>query len=98
MSLKFEHDEIKLRFNEFIKNFLSDEKEIEKIEVLPNYWVVSVPSKDFKVTISCSCVGHFHGIEEWCAVVEEKNGEKNNFLLFQDEIRQWALNQKAKGL
>lgn len=90
MSLKFNYDEVSTRFEQFVKDFLSDEKGVERTKLLPHYWSVSVPSKEFKVVITCECTGHFHGIEQWCAVVEEPNGEKSNFLLFEKEIEQWV--------
>lgn len=87
MTLKFSYDEISRRYKEFVANFLLDEKEVEKVQLLPHLWTVSVPSKKFSVTIACECVGHFHGIEEWCAVVKEPNGETSNYLLFEKEIK-----------
>lgn len=99
MLLKFTHNEISTRFENFVKHFMSAEKDAERTKLLPHFWIVSVPSKNFKVTITCECTGHFHGIEEWCAIVEEPNGEKNNYLLFEEEIEQWASEQrKLKGI
>jgi hypothetical protein len=66
---------------------------------MPHYWIVSVPSKNFNVAINCECIGHFHGIEQWCAVVEESTGNKSNFLLFENEIEEWAAEQrKLRGI
>jgi hypothetical protein len=99
MSLTFTHDEISNRYEQFVKNFMSSEKDVERIKLLPHFWIVTVPSKDFKVSITCECIGHFHGIEEWCAVVEEPNGEKSNYLLFEEEIEQWSSEQrKLRGI
>lgn len=99
MSLKFTYDEISARFEKFVKDFMSAEKDVERTKLLPHYWIISVPSKNFKAAITCECIGHFHEIEEWCAVVEEINGEKSNFLLFEDEIEQWSLEQrKSRGI
>lgn len=99
MSLKFTHDEVSTRYEQFVQSFMSAEKGVERTKLLPHFWIVSVPSKDFKVAITCECTGHFHGIEQWCAVVEEPNGEKSNFLLFEEEIEHWAAEQrKLKGI
>jgi hypothetical protein len=94
MSLTFTYDEIEKKYLDFVEKFMSAEKDVKHIKLLPHYWVVSVPSKDFKVAITCDCTGHFHGIEQWCAVVEEPNGEKSNFLLFEEEIEEWAAEQR----
>ncbi len=99
MSLKFTHDEISTRYELFVKDFMSAEMDVERTKLLPHFWIVSVPSKEFKVAITCECIGHFHGIEEWCAVVEEPNGEKSNYLLFEEEIEQWSSEQrKLRGI
>ena len=99
MSLVFTHDEINNRYQDFVKSFLSAEKDVKRTQLLPQYWIVSVPSKDFKVAITCERIGHFHGIEQWFAVVEEPNGEKSNYLLFKEEIEQWASEQrKIRGI
>lgn len=98
MTLKFTYDQISTRYEEFIKDFMSAEESVEKVELLPRLWVVAVPSKNFKVTISCECIGHIHGVEEWCAVAEEESGQKNNYLLFEEEIEKWLSEQrKIKG-
>lgn len=44
MTLKFSYDEISRRYKEFVANFLLDEKEVEKVQLLPHLWTVSVPS------------------------------------------------------
>ena len=99
MTLEFTHDEIVARYEQFVKTFLSSEKDVKRTKMLPHFWIVAVPAKDFKVAITCECIGHFHGIEQWCAVVEEPNGEKNNYLLFEEETEQWASEQrKLRGL
>lgn len=99
MTLKFTYDQIRERYEEFIKDFMSAEKNVEKVELLPRLWSVEVPTKNFSVTISCECTGHIRGIEEWCAVVEEQSGQKNNYLLFEAEIEKWLEEQrKLKGL
>lgn len=99
MSLSFTHDEISTRYENFVKHFMSAEKDVERTKILPHFWIVSVPSKDFKVAITCECTGHFHGIEQWCAIVEESKGEKSNYLLFEEEIEQWASEQrKLRGI
>jgi hypothetical protein len=94
MSLTFTHDEIEKKYQVFVEKFMSGEKGVERTKLLPHFWIVTVPSKDFKVVITCECISHFHGIEQWCAVVEEPNGEKTNFLLFEEEIEQWAAEQR----
>lgn len=99
MSLIFTDDEISTRYENFVKQFMSAEKDVERTKLLPHYWIVSVPSKDFKAAITCECTGHFHGIEQWCAIVEEPNGVKGNYLLFEEEIEQWASEQrKLRGI
>lgn len=99
MTLKFTDDEISARYEKFVENFMSAEKDVKRTKLFPHFWIVSVPSKDFKVAITCQCTGHFHGIEEWCAIVEEPNGEKSNYLLFEEEIEQWASEQrKLRGI
>lgn len=99
MPLKFTHDEISSRFEKFVMNFMSAEKDVERTKLLPHFWIFSISSKDFKVAITCECAGHFQGIEEWCAIVEEPNREKSNYLLFEEEIEQWASEQrKLRGI
>ena len=99
MTLEFTYDEVSERLEQFVANFLSGEKDVKRKKVFPHYWIVSVPSKDFKVSITCECIGHFHGVEQWSAVVQELNGEKSKFLLFEEEIEKWALEQrKLKGI
>jgi hypothetical protein len=99
MLLEFTHEEVSNRYKEFVRNFMSGERNVVRTNLLPHYWIVSVPSKDFKVAITCECTGHFHGIEQWCAVVEEPNGEKSNFPLFEEEIEKWAAEQrKLRGI
>jgi hypothetical protein len=93
--LKFTDEQIKDRYNQFVNDFLKEENtHVEKTEVLPRFWTVNVPDKGFNVTIECRQIGKFHGIEQWCAIVTEKNGERNNFLLFEKEIEQWAYEQR----
>jgi hypothetical protein len=94
MILTFTHDEISDRFESFVESFMSGELDVQRTKLLPHYWIVSVPSKDFQVAITCECIGHLHGIEQWCAVVEDSNGDKSNFLLFEDEIEAWAAGQR----
>lgn len=94
MPLTFSQEEISTRYEEFVENFMSGEKDVKRTKLLPHFWIVSVPKKDFKVAITCECIGRYHGIEEWCAVVEESNGEKSNFLLFEEEIKQWSSEQR----
>ncbi|ADU31004.1 hypothetical protein [Evansella cellulosilytica] len=92
---KFTHEDIEKRYLQFVKEeFLSDEEGVKRTELLPQFWVVTVPTKDFKVAITCECNNHFHGIEKWCAVVEEPNGEKSNFMLFEEEIEAWAQRER----
>lgn len=91
MTLTFTYDEINNRYDKFVQNFMSGETNVERTQLLPRFWIVSVPSKGFRVSITCECTGLFHGIEEWCAIVEESNGEKTQFLLFEKEIDQWAV-------
>lgn len=99
MPLKFTHEEISNRYEQFVNDFMSAENGVQRTKLLPHFWIVAVPSKEFKTAITCECIGHFHGIEEWCAVVEEPNGEKHNFMLFEEEIEQWASEQrKLRGI
>ena len=92
--LEFTHDEVSERYEQFVSNFLSSEKDVTRNKLLPHFWIISVPSKNFQVSITCKCTGRFHGIEQWCAVVEEPNGDKSNILLFEEEIEKWALEQR----
>lgn len=96
MTLKFSYEEVKARYNEFIRNFLADENDITKEELLPSFWQVSVPSKNFNATISCERTENARGIEIWCAVVDD--GEKQYHSLFEQEIEEWLADQrKMKG-
>lgn len=100
MSLEFTHEQIDKKYEDFVqKEFMSNEEGVKRTKLLPHFWIISVPEKDFKVAITCECIGRFHGIEEWAAVVEESNGEKSNFLLFKDEIEDWCIEQrKLRGI
>lgn len=99
MSLKFSHEEIVNRYESFVSGFLSEEIDVNKLEILPRLWFVEVPQKNFKVSIECKLTGHWHGIEEWCAIVTEPNGETSNYLLFEKEIEEWASEQRRlRGL
>lgn len=98
MTLKFSYEEVKARYNEFIQNFLVDENDIIKEELLPSFWKVSIPSKNFNATISCERTENARGIEIWYAVVEEEKGHKNEYSLFEQEIEEWLADQrKMKG-
>jgi hypothetical protein len=80
-------------------DFLSGEENVQRTQLLPNVWIVSVPEKDFKVMIKLESVGSPYGFEEWIAVVEETDGEKSNYLLFEDEIENWLAEQrKLRGI
>jgi len=91
----FTHEQIEKKYKEFVKEeFMSNEKGVKRAEFLPRFWIISVPEKDFKVSITCKCIGRFHGIEEWAAVVEDPKGEKSNYLLFSDEIEAWSKRER----
>ncbi|ERN54301.1 hypothetical protein [Alkalihalophilus marmarensis] len=88
--LTFNYDEIITRYNEFITGFLCDEINVVKEELLPRFWTIAVPSKGFYVTIELRNIGNEHGVEQWCAIVKESDGEETNYLLFAEEIEQWG--------
>jgi hypothetical protein len=97
--LQFEFNEIKNRFQSFINEFLSGEENVQRVELPLNVWMVSVPAKNFKVMITCRSHRSPYGFEEWCAVVEEPNGERSNYLLFEEEIEDWLSEQrKLRGI
>lgn len=77
MSLTFTYEEVSNRFDQFVRGFMSFEKDVEKTKLLPHYWIVSVPSKDFKVVITCECTNRFHGIEQWGLKQRNLRGMKN---------------------
>ncbi|ADC52023.1 hypothetical protein BpOF4_20119 (plasmid) [Alkalihalophilus pseudofirmus OF4] len=93
--LTFQIEEIQARFELFVSNvFLNDENNVVRTEILPKLWEVSVPEKDFKVLVECKNIGNWHGVEQWCAVVTEPNGDSSNFLLFEEEIKVWLEEQR----
>ena len=94
MTLEFTFEEIASKYQVFVSSFLSDETNVEKEEVLPRLWMVIQKEKDFKASIECKCIGKWHGIEQWCAVVTEPNGEEHNYMLFEEEIEGWAAEQR----
>lgn len=89
IKLNFDYIEIKTKYEDFINNFLSEEKNVIKENVIQDFWTISVPEKNFKCSITCKCTGNRFGIEEWSAVVEEINGEKNIYPLFEKEIEKY---------
>ena len=97
--LKFSYEEVNDRYEEFVKNFLADEQGVEKTKLLPRLYSVVVPSKDFSVMVTCENISNFDDVEQWAAVVEETNGEKCNFVLFEKEIEEWSREQRElKGI
>lgn len=93
--LQFKHEEVKEGYQSFVNDFLSGEENVQRTELPLNVWIVSVPIKDFKVMITCECIRSPYGFDEWIAVVEEPNGEKSNFLLFEKEIENWLDKQRT---
>lgn len=76
------YDEVKAKYQEFVRDFLSGEPETEKTELLPNLWAVVNKRHNFKATIECEfqrTLGSM-GKEEWFAVVTH-DGEKSRYLL-----------------
>src|SRR5574342_282654 len=94
MALEFQYEDIEAKYNAFVGDFLSCEKNVERHEIFPKVWVVSVPQKDFRVMITCKVRRSVFGFEEWLAVVEEPNGEKSSFVLFEEEIENWLAEQR----
>lgn len=99
MPLEFTREQIVNKFEHFVSEFLKEEENVERKEYLPRLWLINVPGKEFEATIECKCIGKWHGIEQWCAIVTEANGNESNFLLFEDEIQSWAKEQRRlKGI
>jgi hypothetical protein len=76
------YEEVKEKYLEFVRDFLSGEPGTKKIELLPNLWAVVNKKHNFKATIECEfrrSIGTM-GREEWFAVVSHE-GEKSNYLL-----------------
>jgi hypothetical protein len=94
MNMQFKYEEVKARYQSFVNDFLNGEENVKKTELPLNVWLVTVPDKDFKVMITCKAERSPYGFDEWLAVVEEPNGEKSNFLLFQEEIENWLSEQR----
>jgi hypothetical protein len=92
--LQFNYLDVKDRYNSFVSDFLNSEGNVQRTQLLPNVWSICLPDKDFKVLITCESIRSPYGFEEWLAVVEEPNGEKSNFLLFEDEIENWLAEQR----
>lgn len=97
--MAFSLEEVDARYNEFIRKFLSGEANVERTEVFPRFWTINVQGKDFSATIKLESRLSGYGFEEWMAIVEEPNGEKSNFLLFEEELEAWLAKQrKLRGL
>lgn len=82
------YDEVKAKYQEFVKEFLSGEEDTEKMELFPNFWTVVNKKHDFHATINCEYrVKDLQTLEkEWVAVVTDldsngKEKDKSNFLL-----------------
>lgn len=88
--LHFTYEEVKLKFKEFVSNFLSGEVGVERTEIFPQVYIVVIPSADFKVLIKCEEIGD----GQWCAVVQEPSGDKTKYLLFKEEIDNWLDSQR----
>jgi len=99
LRLDWTYDEVKERYTKFVNDFMSNEKNVDKKEMLPNFWTVSIPSHNFNVTITCAYEKSTYGFEDWYAVVEETDGTKNNYRLFEEEINEWLkMKRIEKGL
>ncbi|WP_368502829.1 hypothetical protein AB3N04_00390 (plasmid) [Alkalihalophilus sp. As8PL] len=97
--LTFSDEEILKRYELFVGNFLIDEEKVNRKEILPRLWSITVQGKDFNVTIELKNIGDWYGVAQWCAVVREPNGDQSNYLLFEREIEEWAAEQrKSRGL
>ncbi|WP_100374794.1 hypothetical protein [Bacillus sp. FJAT-45037] len=97
--LTFSDAEILKRYELFVSQFLMSEEKVNRKEILPRYWTVTVLEKDFNVTIELKNIGDWHGVAQWCAVVTEPTGDQSNYLLFKREIEEWAAEQRTlRGL
>jgi hypothetical protein len=83
-----EYDEVKAKFQEFVKGFIAGTPGTEKTEMLPNFWTVVNKEHNFHATIKCEYrVKDLRTMEkEWFAVVTEidskgREKDKSNFIL-----------------
>jgi len=97
---KFTEEQVKEQFQDFVLNhFLNDEENVQKKEIMPNHWAVSVADKEFSVTVELESNPNGYGFTDHFAVVTEPDGEKANYLLFEDEKNKWLEHKrKEKGL
>lgn len=73
---------IKNKYWEFVQGFLEYEPETEKVELIPDFWIITNKKHDFNATIKCEYqVRDFLTMEkQWFAVVTVGN-EKSHYYL-----------------
>lgn len=96
--INFSPEEVEARFNKFVQEFLSGEEFVMRKKVLPHFWLVKVPDKDFNATIKLESHSSVYEFDEWTVIVYGPNGEKSNFSLFKEESEEWlAKHRKISG-